>query len=113
MITKISKIWLLVFVCSAFLAARAQGELNIYDPNWTIATEAGCPDGIQAYNHYGIQGYKSETFLVWGLHYIRIPLSAYQTVGIFAVLICGCAYLLIWLRRISRKNAAMLKNALQ
>lgn len=73
------------------LCGTVQGELNVYEPNWTFAIEAGSYAGIQGYRHYGIQGYQSTTYLVWGSHSILIRHSAYQIVGLAAILICSCA----------------------
>ena len=82
--------WLMCAL-AILLCGTVQGELNVYEPNWTFAIETGSYAGIQGYRHYGIQGYQSTTYLVWGSHSIFIPLSAYQTVGLAAILICSCA----------------------
>lgn len=62
---------LFVFV----IRSVAHAALNIYDPNWAIETKTG---------YYGLQGYQSTTYIVFGSHYVFIPVSPYRIVGITA-----------------------------
>jgi hypothetical protein len=93
---KLATIALFAFVC--LTASSTRGELNIFEPNWTITTERGY--------HYGIQGYQSTCYVVWGPHSLFIPLSAYQTVGVFALFLCGCTGISLWCHRVSKISAS-------
>ena len=99
---KASRIALLAFVCSTLLVSTGHAELNIFDPNWTVTTKEGY--------HYGIQGYQFTSYLVWGSHSVHIPLSAHQSIGIFAALVCGCVCLsLLFYRILQRKRVYVAK----
>ncbi len=81
---------------SVFLTTGVLGELNVFDPDWTLKTKDGY--------HYGIQGYQSTTYLVWGSHSVFIPMSAYETIGIFAAFVSVCVLVQLWWRRASKRN---------